>query len=292
MPYYIRKLPCNVGLLVDKEQIPKQIALYNPSKAGIYTYIRQTEYSLSGEENSVLIHNEKTDELKQIKSPWELMPKTVNLFRGIEDLRICEFNGKLWFGGTSTHISENMNNELTIGYFDNDLTKVEKIQMVDIGSKPVKNVIPFVRNDKLYLLDSYLKKIYELKTNEETGEWYVEIFLSLKPAKGISEENYRGSTAPIHLHGSIYGCVVHDIIFNDNKKLVTRLSYLHHWMEFDINTGLITFISTPFWIAHWGVEYVSGINKNSEGKIELYLGIQDKLPMKCLTTLSNLRIGK
>ena len=96
-----------------------------------------------------------------------------------------------------------MDNELVIGYFNKEMTKVEKVQMVDIGSRPVKNVIPFVYQQKLVLLDIYLRKIYELKTHEETKEWYVETFQTLTPAAGVSIEKYRGSTAPIHLHGSI-----------------------------------------------------------------------------------------
>jgi len=292
MPFYVRKLPCSSGLMIDEKQIPQNMALYNPSRAGPYTYIRQTEYMTSGEENSMLIHDERTGKVQHIATPWHLMPKTVNLFRGIEDLRLCEFEGQIWFGGTSTHISDNMNNELVVGYFNKEMTKVEKVQMVDIGSRPVKNVIPFIYKNKLHLLDVYLRKIYELKTNEETKEWYVETIQQLVPAAGVCTEKYRGSSQPIHLHGSIYGCIVHDIIFNDNKRLVTRLSYLHYWMEFDINTGLITFISTSFWLAHWGIEYVSGIEKDKEGKINIFVGMQDKLPMKCITTLSDLRIGK
>jgi hypothetical protein len=292
MPFYVRKLPCVSGLMIDEKQIPQNMALYNPSRAGPYTYIRQTEYMASGEENSMLIHDERTGKVQHVDTPWSLMPKTVNLFRGIEDLRLCDFEGHIWFGGTSTHISDNMDNELVVGYFNKEMTKVEKVQMVDIGSRPVKNVIPFVYKNKLHMLDVYLRKIYELKTNEDTKEWNVETIQTLTPAAGVSTEKYRGSTQPIHLHGSIYGCIVHDIIFNDNKRLVTRLSYLHHWMEFDIDTGLITFISTSFWLAHWGIEYVSGIEKDKEGKINVFVGIQDKLPMKCVTTLADLRVGK
>ena len=292
MPFYVRKLPCASGLMIDEKQIPQNMAMLNPSKAGPYTYIRQIEYMTSGEENSMLIHDERTGKVTHINTPWNQMPKTVNLFRGIEDLRLCEFEGRIWFGGTATHISDNMDNELVVGYFNKEMTKVEKVQMVDIGSRPVKNVIPFVYKSKLVLLDVFLRKIYELKTNEDTKEWYVETFKTLTPAAGVSTEKYRGSTSPIHLHGSIYGCIVHDIIFNDNKRLVTRLSYLHHWLEFDIETGLVTFISTSFWLAHWGIEYVSGIEKDKDGKINLFVGIQDKLPMKCVTTLSDLRVGK
>ena len=292
MPFFVRKLPCAAGLLIDEKQVPKNISLYNPSKAGIWTYIRQTEYNSSGEVNNMLIHNDVTGLVNSVNSPFSLMKKTVNLFRGIEDLRLCEFQGRIWFGGTSTHISENMDNELVVGYFNTTMTSIEKVQMVDIGSRPVKNVIPFVYKNKLHFLDVYLQKIYELKTNEDTKEWYVETVRHLVPAAGISTEKYRGSSAPVHLHGTIYGCIVHDIIFNDNKRLVTRLSYLHHWMEFDIETGMITFLSTAFWIAHWGIEYVSGIEKAKDGKINIYLGIQDKLSMKAITTLSDLRVGK
>jgi hypothetical protein len=197
----------------------------------------------------------------------------------------------VWFSAACTHISENMDNELVIGVFNQDVSGIERVQMVDIGSKPVKNVIPFVFNDTLLLLDIYLHKIYELKTEEETGKWYVTVYKTLQPAAGVSTEKYRGSSAPIHINGTVFGCVAHDIIFNDNNSLVTRLSYLHHWIEFDIATGLITFISTPFWIYHWGVEYVSGIEKTEKG-IDLYLGIRDKIPMRIETTLSNLRVGK
>jgi hypothetical protein len=292
MPFHVRKLPCAAGLLIEEKQIPQNVSLFNPSKAGPYTYIRQTDSNSTGEVNSMLIHDERTGKVTPVDSPYHLMPKTVNLFRGIEDLRLCEYQGRIWFGGTSTHISESMNNELVVGYFNLQMTAVEKVQMVDIGCKPVKNVIPFVHKNKLLFLDSYLRKIYELKTNEETKEWYVETIKELVPAAGVSTVKYRGSSAPIHLHGSIYGCVVHDIIFNDNKRLVTRLSYLHHWLEFDIDTGLITFVSTSFWVGHWGIEYVSGIDRTPDGKISLYLGIQDKLPMKAVTTLSDLRVGK
>jgi len=296
MPLYIRKLPCASGFMIDEKQIPQNVALYNPSKAGHYTYIRQTEYKPSGEENGMLIHDERTGKVTPVQSPYHLMAKTVNLFRGIEDLRLCEFEGRIWFGGTSTHISENMDNELVVGYFNKDMTIVEKVQMVDIGTRPVKNVIPFVYKNKLHFLDVYLRKIYEMKTydkeTQKEGQWYMETVKQLTPASGITNEKYRGSTAPIHLHGSLYGCIVHDIIFNDNKRLVTRLSYIHHWMEFDMETGLITFVSTPFWLAHWGIEFVSGIEKDKDGKINIFMGINDKLPMKCITTLADLRIGK
>jgi len=289
MPLYIRRLPCSAYcMMIDEKNIPTNMSLYNPSKTKDWLYIRKTDINNEGQTNSILMKHTGRDAI-EIKSPFEQMTKTVNMFKGLEDLRICEFNDRIWFGATSTHITDNMCNELVIGLFNKDVSAIEKLQMVDIGSKPVKNVIPFVYNNTLLLLDIYLGKIYQLHTTEE--QWFVTIYKSLRPAIGISNEKYRGSSAPIHINGSVFGCVVHDIIFNDNSKLVTRLSYIHHWIEFDIETGLITFVSTPFWIYHWGIEYVSGIEKTATG-VDLYLGINDKVPMRIQTTLSDLRIGK
>jgi len=288
MPFYVRKLPCMNGKLIDENQIPKNIDLYNPSKSGQYTYIRQTEHTTSGDINSILIHDSTTGKLTPIESPKNF-PKTVNLFKGIEDLRICSYRGRIWFGGTSTHVSKRMNNELVVGYFNKNVNGIEVWQVLDIGSLPVKNVIPFVYEDKLLFLDMYLMKIYELVDTE--GVLTLEPYKTLRWGCGMNFDAFRGSTPPIHLHGSTWGCVVHDIIFNDNKKLVNRLSYLHHWVEFNLDLGLITFVSTAFWVAHWGVEYVSGIEKEND-KIALYLGVNDHLPLKAVTTLCDLRVGK
>ncbi len=292
MPLYVRKLPAAIGMIVDEKNIPKQVSIFNPSKAGQYTYLRQTEHTSLGDMSSIIIHDDVTKKITTIESPYYQMPKTVSLFKGLEDLRLCLYDNKLWFTATSTHVSSAMNNELVVGYFNKEITKVERFQKVDIGSVPVKNVILFVHDNQLLLLDIYLEKIYKLKENIETNEWYVEVYKKLVPAAGISTEKYRGSSQPIHLHGSTYGCIIHDIIFNDNSKLVTRLSYLHHWYEFNIDTGFVTFISSPFWIVHWGVEYVSGICKDANDKIEVYLGVHDKHPFKAVTTLSDLRVGK
>lgn len=287
MPFYVRKLPCMNGKLIEEKQIPPNTDLYNPSRTGKYTYIRQTVHTQNGDVNSMVMHDSVSQKITHIESPSDL-PKTVNLFKGIEDLRICEYKGRIWFGGTSTHVSKRMNNELVIGYFNKDVTSVEKWRAVDIGCLPVKNVIPFVSGEWLLFLDVYLGKVYKLE-----DDWSLSVYRKLRFGKGFDPDMVlRGSTPPIHLHGDTWGCVVHDIIFNDNKKLVNRLSYMHLWLEFNLELGLITFVSTPFWLVHWGVEYVSGIERLEDGRVGLYVGVQDHIPVKCVTSLSDLRIGK
>jgi len=66
---------------------------------------------------------------------------------------------------------------------------------------------------------------------------------------------------------------------------------MHHWIEFDIESGQVSFVSSPFWVTTFGVEFVSGIRIDGEN-VELYLGVQDKTAVKYVTNLSGLRSGK
>ena len=290
---YVRHLPCAHSFLVDREAIPKNVVLYNPSASGPYIYIRANEHSQVDEYNYILIFNDDTKQLLRIESPMNILKPSANLFKGIEDLRIMQYQNRIWFSGTTTHASYKMTNELVVGYFDETMTRVEKMSVVDIGTLPVKNVCPFVWNERLHLIDTFLRKIYEISVDEESGNIVATCIKKIEYGHGIDTKAYRGSTSPVHLHGNTWGFVVHDIIFNDELRLVTRLSYIHHWVEMDMERGVITFVSSPFWCVHWGIEYVSGIRYDkTSNKVELFLGVQDTTPMQVLTTLQNLRVGK
>jgi len=250
MPFYVRKLPGKGSPIISSDGIPPNTVIFNPSYADPIIYLRAIKHSEIDEKNYVILHNTKTKETHEIQSPFDKMAPTVNLFQGIEDLRICWYKDRLWFSGTTTHMTKEMTNELIVGYFDKNLTCVERISAVDIGSLPVKNVCPFVWKDKLCLIDILKMCIYEITEEyNETNIFSKFVATKIKllhSASNINIDGFRGSTSPIHLHGNTWGCVIHDIIFNDNTRLVTRLSYLHHWLEFDIETGEITFLSTPF----------------------------------------------
>lgn len=290
---HIRHLPCQHDLLVDKKEIPPNHAMFNPSADGSYVYIRANQHSEVDESNFVIIYNEDKKSLHRIESPMNLLKPSANLFKGIEDLRIVVYRDLVWFTGTTTHASYKMTNELLVGHFDKDLKCVEKMSVVDIGTLPVKNVCPFVWKNELHLLDAFLKKIYKVDVDESTGEFVATLVQTIETAHGVDTTAYRGSTSPVHLHGNIWGYVVHDIIFNDDLRLVTRLSYIHHWVEIDMERGMIVFISSPFWCVHWGIEYVSGIRYHKKlNTVELFLGIQDAVPVRVATKLHDLRIGK
>lgn len=290
---YIRHLPCSVTVLVDKGHIPPNNAMFNPSATENFIYIRANEQTSVDETNYALIYDETRKTTHKIGSPMHMLKPSANLFKGIEDLRIVMFRDRIWFSGTTTHATYKMTNELVVGHFDKGLTCVEKMSVVDIGSLPVKNVCPFVWKDELCLIDTYLQNIYEVHVDEDSGEFVATFLKKITPGSGIAKTGFRGSTSPVHLHGNTWGYVVHDIIFNDDLKLVTRLSYYHYWVEMDIERGVITFMSSPFWCAHWGIEYVSGLRYNKQTNvIQLFVGIQDSVPVLVNSTLQDVRIGK
>jgi len=286
----VRKLPCQCGELIDAaKQLPPNHVAFNPSRAGKYIYIRITVHAAENEINHALVVDTVTGVARMIESPMTKLQKTVNLFRGIEDLRMVEYDNRIWFAGTCTHASEHQINDLIVGYFNKEMTAVERIEAVEIGSRPVKNMCPFVHHGKLCLFDMFLMKIYELVETEDK-KLEVIVFKTLTRGNGISDEVLRGSTSPIHLGGNRWGCVAHCIIYCKNRVLVTRLSYIHHWVEFDIDNGVITYISEPFFLGHWGIEYISGIHRENE-KIHLYYGVQDQKALVAITTLADLRSG-
>jgi len=295
MPLYIRHLPGQPAKIIDEKIIPQNNVFFNPSIAWPILYIRKNEHFKTKEVNSVFLYNLQTQQNYNIPSPMYLLEKNVNLFTGIEDLRICWYKERLWFSGTCTHVSPNMTSELLVGYFNKQLNAIERTSHVDIGTIPVKNVCPFVVGEDLLLFDIFKAAIYvctEQYTDANTFDKFVATKIkSLVTAPGLSIEDFRGSTSPVHLHGNTWGVIVHDIIFNDQATLVTRLSYLHIWMEFDVVSGVISFVSTPFWLAQWGIEYVSGFMIKDE-VVTIFLGVNDQMPLSFTTTIQDLRVGK
>ena len=301
MPLYIRHLPSHLSTLVDEKSIPPNTCLFNPSVAHPILYIRQNVYAATKQENSVLLVDTEKKKQYNIACPFNMLRPNCNMFQGIEDLRICWFNNMLWFTATSTHASQNNMSEMLVGHFSKDLTRVERMSYVDLGVKPAKNVCPYVVDNKLHLLDIYTMAIYEVtdSCSDSDNSKYVAtkvkslVYGAGLPGPSMQGSKFRGSTSPVHLHGNTWGCVVHDIIFNDQTVLVTQLSYIHHWIEFDVVSGVISFISTPFWVAKWGIEFISGIQLADDRKgVSLYIGIEDKSCIQCHTTLANLRYGK
>lgn len=308
MPLKVRRLKAlEQHLLVDPKAVPPNHVLLNPSVADHIVYMSDIEVNPDSQlplplahVNNIVLFDTNTKVTIPVPSPWHLLPRSLGYYVGLEDLRIIWFRSRLYFTATCTHASARMMSEMVLGVFAEDLKSIEHISHLDCGPPPVKNVCPFVLGDKLALLDVYNGVIYAVKEKEKEEKensltYYVEPMIAMTPpAKGylFGEKRTRGSTSPIHLHGSTWGCIVHDIMYDDNTQLntKTKLAYLHQWMEFDVTSGNVTFVSTPFFMTKFGVEFVSGISYNkNDGVVSIYAGLDDKHPFVVLTTLYDLR---
>ena len=295
----MRKLQGTQKYLIDPKTIPKNHVVINPSIAGDVVYMRVIKSTETGDKSEISLFNAKTSETIQVSEAGSMLA-SCSRYIGLEDLRIMWFEERLYFVATTTHASKRMQSETVLGLFSEDLKQVERLDYLNLGAPPIKNICPFILNGEFMLLDTFKKTIHSLSMKEnDTGNGKDVIItpykhMTLHPSvvpKSVDFE-MRGSTAPIHLHGDTWGCIVHDIIYTDNRTFhtKTKLAYLHYYIEFDVSSGLITFISSPFFLVHFGIEFVSGISYDvNTGAVTLFLGVDDKVPCAVETTLYNLR---
>jgi len=299
MPFKVRKLKGEYKGLIDISANPANHVTINPSRAGEIIYIRDIEFNANENINRVILFNTATNVTSVIDVPWDLLCPTQGHYKGLEDLRIVWYKSRLYFTATCTHASKRMQSEMVLGAFSKDLTKIVYIQYMDLGTPPVKNVCPFIYKDALHLIDSYSGLIYEVDvSHEETEDKFnftirEKVKLKKQEAQCVFGGNVRGSTCPIHLHGHTWGCLVHDIIYSDNvvSQVKSKLAYVHQWMEFDIESGLVTFTSSPFFFTKFGIEFASGlvVDVSAPNNITVYAGIEDRYPIIIRTTLNDLR---
>jgi hypothetical protein len=277
--------------MLDVSKFEKNMTFYNPSASKQFISFRVTVNDNRVLLNNVALYNKDKKSLTFIDSPMHLLHPTCNLYRGLEDVRIMYHKNVIWFTATSTHASEHMTNELVFGRFNESATCIQKIWVIDIGTLPAKNILPFVYSDDIYILDVFQKKIFRLDYDTEKDTYVATLYRELSGfPSGLP---LKGSTSPVHLHGDIWGCVVHTDIVNEEQRHTNRVSYLHYWMEIDVDRGAVTFLSLAFWCAKWSFEYISGIDYNPDtSEVNLYGGVEDRVPVTITTRLCFLRNSK
>jgi len=291
IPSHIRRLPCQTQRLFRENSSIPDFSYFNPSSAYPYVYVRATEKleTTLAQVSHMFLYSYKTDSMIMVDIPDGILYPSCNYYQGIEDTRILMYHGRLWFVSTSTHVSSTMRSEMMIGYFSQDTKNIEFCQHLDLGMRPVKNICPFQHHNSLFLLDTYTLTMYRV-IEEKSKTLIVEVICTLEPCHGMLCCRVRGSTSPIHLHGNLYGCIVHEHI---PKASGGAFAYISYWMEFDMERQAVTFFSAPFFITCLGIEFISGIEYNPEkDTVELYLGFKDKVPIVAYTTLHDLRVGE
>lgn len=196
---------------------------------------------------------------------------------GIEDVRVFDYKGEVWFVGCAR--GENERFKTLIGKISENSIIVTNT--LDNPEYNVKNVVPLIA-DQMFFLDVLKGTVYDKD-------------LSKYAVLNIDTSQYSGSTQFVRLNDQLYGGVVHVVMFqpmmirHPKFRYKNRSIYIHFWMELDIKNWIVTFVSEPFYVHHYGVEFVSGIEKLDDNRICLYYGVDDNRSYKCEVHLNELR---
>jgi tetratricopeptide (TPR) repeat protein len=186
--------------------------------------------------------------------------------RGIEDVRIMEFNNDIYFVGNSREVSPDNSPKMILGNYS--ITEKNVKNMVRLygyeDNKCQKNWSPFIYDNKLLLLYSF-DPLVILEPDFETGECNV--------FKNENQKyNYsilRGGSQGFYINDDLY-FIAHEVIF-DNGRI-----YFHRFVKMtkDLN---IEKVSYPFYFKDWGIEYVAGATYDKDNKkIIVSWGSNDK----------------
>lgn len=258
----------------------KQVTFINPSVSKAFIYFR-TIFDKDIWISNICMYNKEHND-------FNIVPTDESL-NNIEDLRIFDYDNKVWFVGYRRN-PETTLFETHIGYFNSDCTSIDGyIGKIATDGHHVKNITQLVEADtqNLWFIDIYTATVYSYNTTSQTISKSHKLDTTLLDERMNTYTNaIFGTTQYMHIEGSLYGSLVHI-----TKFIGSKVYYVYLWIEIDIQTWQVTFVSAPFVIHELGLVFVSCIEKCNDGNIQLMFGYHDDHTCRCTTTLDDLRIS-
>lgn len=186
---------------------------------------------------------------------------------GVEDIRIIEYNKKLYGIGNSRVVTTDHLNRMIL--FEIDTTTSKMINTVRLDSikiednkKTQKNWSPFIHNGKLLLLYSF-SPLLILEPDLKTGLCQIHT----ETESNANLDFLRGGSQGFWYNGNLH-FIVHESI-NENGRI-----YLHRIIKFDKDLNILG-ISYPFYFDKLQIEYVAGAYVKDE-KMYISYSTNDK----------------
>jgi hypothetical protein len=273
---WVHRLSNNISRTIQLEENSTQF-LTNPSICKYYVYYRRIVDDIF--RNEIVLLDRKSGQMKQIA--------TYPSLENIEDLRIFDYNNSVWFIGFKR-------NEVNVWQsylceFNNTCTAIQQINHVfGVAADHIKNIVPLVdkNTNQLYLIDMNKANVYKYVSQNVVED--TKLDTSIIKASFPQSVLY-GSTQFVALHwDNTYGALVHDLYI-----VLGQRYYLHHWIEIDIDEWKLTFVSKPFVLAHFGIEFATGItwDNGSNDTLKILFGLKNSCNFCTTCTLQDLRQG-
>ena len=233
------------------------------------------EYNIRDDNNYVTTINYWTefDKDLNLKMMYEIECNTKKLreshIKGLEDLRICAFNNKIYGLAVDWEHGSNNHPSVILVHFDKD----------DDHKYVINNVIPITYNDHicqknwtLFSEDSKLFALYShhpltiLEINPNNGEYTV---IKEKYSK-YNLQDIRGSANPIRIvNDNCWLVLVHEVVHKDTRK------YYHRFLKYSNDWELLN-ISEPFYFKNLFVEFsVSIMHDNKSNNLMIVYSTRD-----------------
>lgn len=195
---------------------------------------------------------------------------------GLEDLRLHEHLGDLWFTATTCQVpGAGDKSKVILGTFD-DTPKgleFEAVYPLKYGSENEyeKNWLPWSLGGILYLIYGY--EPFTILEPEKVSPAHFECRERVKKTVPFCRmARYRGSTSPVSMADGSCLMLIHEVVHRENDNV-----YLHRFIELDPVAMLPTRVSEAFTFHHHGVEYAAGMARSAvSGHVIVTYGSEER----------------
>jgi tetratricopeptide (TPR) repeat protein len=167
---------------------------------------------------------------------------------GLEDLRLFQFQDKLYYTATTREYSYNGNNRIVFGEYDIENKKYNnnKVLYPPTETDCEKNWIPIINNQEVLFI--YKWHPLEIGKLDEKNK----LNIIIKHDTPSFFKHYRGSSSVCEYNNQ-YWCITHGV------KYTTPRRYYHQFVVFDKTTLKPVNYSVPFYFNNFKIEYCNGM---------------------------------
>jgi len=208
------------------------------------------------------LHNNKLLDIPQDFFKYEFSVK------GIEDIRIIEFQNNLYFVGTTREMTQTCENRMVLGKHNIKDNTTNLILLHGYNDNMCqKNWSPFIHRGKLLFVYSFAPLVI-LEPDLETGLCSI---YKLEEQK-YNYSNFRGGSQGFYINSELH-FIIHEVLYEDGRK------YYHRIVKFNDKLNIVN-VTEPFVLEKLGIEYVAGaIYDRKNNKILVSYGSNDNKAM-------------
>lgn len=265
--------PLNIPLAFGDEFRPSAVSCFNYPLANIrfVNYLPPTDGKYRTKDGSAvqtknLKYNLETGEYSKIEDSVPLYESSV---RGLEDMRVYNFEGKLFYTATNYYEYSKGNVSIVHGEYGKNPTAIES----PTNSNCEKNWLNIPGTDEFIYSWNPLR-IGKIQDNK--------FIFSKETTTPPLFKTFRGSASPVEVNGK-WLVLVHLCEYSELRR------YYHCFVELEKQTYKLLAVSLPFTFKSQGIEYCLSTHLKDQQTIECFVSFMDSDPHKVEIDIKDLK---